>query len=334
MIRRALAAFILTISLIGTAAAQESVTVGTTRDVNNGALFLAAARGYFKAEGLTLSMRAYPNAQNVAEALAGGATDLGLAAFSAAAFDLAGRGAIKAIAAQVSEKREREGNAIVASIPAFNHGLHKFANLAGKVAAISEFGSVYHYQFGRIAEHERFSLGSMALKPLRTADAMAQAVASGKVDAAILPLLYARDMLLAGQARMIGVYSSIDEQQLGALFASAKTLQNRRAMLEKFVRAYRRGVADYTAAFLHYEHYKRALNEKSPEAGAAIAGYVFPGRSGKKAGLVVANASYYMDAQARLNTADIARQIAWYKAQGLIGKDADAANAVDLSFVK
>ncbi len=52
-------------------------------------------------------MTAYPAAQAVVEALAGGATDFGVAAFSGAAFNLAGtRAPIKAIAAQVREKRD------------------------------------------------------------------------------------------------------------------------------------------------------------------------------------------------------------------------------------
>ena len=132
---RAAAIIAVMASLTVPASAQERVTVGTMRLTANGALFLAAAQGYFKAEGLDLAMTAYASDQAVAEALAGGATDFGLAGFSAAAFNFTGRGAIKAIAAQVREKRDYEGNEIVASNAAYMRGLRKPEDLANKSVA-------------------------------------------------------------------------------------------------------------------------------------------------------------------------------------------------------
>ena len=75
---RALAPFLVIASVISPAAAQESVVVGTQRLADNGALFLAAAAGYFKAEGIDLAMTAYASDRIVAEALASGATDFAL----------------------------------------------------------------------------------------------------------------------------------------------------------------------------------------------------------------------------------------------------------------
>ncbi len=235
MICRAVASLTLIASLIAPAAAQERVSVATTRDGANGALFLAAARGYFKAEGLDLTMRAYPDAPAAAEALGMGAADLGLAAFSATALGLAGSGKIKIIAAQVRERSRYEGNEIVAANAAYGRGLHGFADLANKTIALSALGSIFHYQLAQIARRKDFGLGGVTLKPLHSFAAAAQAVATGKVDAAILPPLYARELLLAGRARLIGWYSELDGAQLGALFASAKTLAARRPVVEKFL---------------------------------------------------------------------------------------------------
>jgi ABC-type nitrate/sulfonate/bicarbonate transport system substrate-binding protein len=58
-------------------------------------------RGYFKAEGLDLPVGVYRTPQEVVEAVASGRGEFGLTALTPAAFNLAGRGAIKAIAAQV-----------------------------------------------------------------------------------------------------------------------------------------------------------------------------------------------------------------------------------------
>jgi NitT/TauT family transport system substrate-binding protein len=333
MIRRLLLLITSIFCILTQAAAQERVTVGTLRSDANAALFLAAARGYFKAEGLDLAMTAYATDQAVVEALRLEATDLGLAGFSPAAFKLAGQGAIKAIAAQVREKRDYEGNEIVVSNAAYARGIRKPENLAKMVIAIGQLGAQEHYQLGQIARLKHFDLASVTLKPQGSFDAAARAVANGTVDAAILPGAYARGLLTSNQAKLVGWYSEIDEQQMGALFASAKTLRDRRATVEKFLRAYRHGVADYFAAFLRLDKYsKRISNKNSVDAAKAIARYVYAGRPlAPSAAAVEANA-YYMDPQARLDAADVARQVAWYQAQGLIGKDIDPGAVIDTGF--
>jgi hypothetical protein len=133
-----------------------------------------------------------------------------------------------------------------------------------------------HFQLGAIVRTKGFVLAAVTVKPLYSFDDMAKAVASGTVDAAMLPAHYARDPLTAGQCRLIGWVSEIDEQQLGALFASSKTIKDKRATVEKFVRAYCRGVADSAQALLRRDRYgKRVTDSVSQEAAGIIARYVF-----------------------------------------------------------
>src|SRR6187401_934444 len=73
MIRLSVAIFIFISNLSFAANAQERVVIGTQRLGENGALFLAAAQGYFKAEGIDLAMTAYDSDKAVAEMLASGA---------------------------------------------------------------------------------------------------------------------------------------------------------------------------------------------------------------------------------------------------------------------
>lgn len=334
MIRLGIATLIGLGILVAPAAAQEHVIVGTQRLADNGALFLAASEGYFKAEGIDLGMTAYESDAIVAETLAAGATDFGLAALTPAAFNLAGKGLIKAIAAQVREKRGYEGTEILASNIGFNKGVRKFEDLAGRSIAISALGSVSHYQLEQVARIKRIDISRITIKPLRTFAAITRAVGSNEVDAAILPAPYAYELLLNNQAKLVGWYSELDEQQLGALFVSRKMIETRRDIVEKFMRAYRRGVADYTAALLRRDRSsKRVSDTKSREAATVIARYVYPDRADGGAALVEL-ATYFIEPQARLDVADIERQIAWYKAQGLIDKNVVAREAVDLSFDK
>lgn len=333
MIRLTVAIFIFTSNLSFAADAQERVVIGTQRLGENGALFLAAAQGYFKAEGIDLAMTAYDSDKAVAEMLASGATDLGLARFTPAAFDAAGKGLIRAIAAQAREKRDYEGNQIIASSIGLQKGLRKFDNLADKTIAIDALGSTAHYQLMQIARIKHVDPARITVKALGTPDVIARAVGTDQVDAAIMPSLYARELLMANQAKFLGWYSELDEQQLGALFVSKKMLETRRAAVEKFVHAYRRGAADYAAALLRTDRSSKRISDiKSKEAATTIARYVYPDRT--DAAAMVELGAYYIDPQARLDVADVVRQVAWYKSQGLIDKAVDARTVVDASFVK
>jgi NitT/TauT family transport system substrate-binding protein len=316
------------------AGAQERVVIGTQRLTDNGALFLAAAQGYFKAEGIDLAMTAYESDQTVAETLAAGATDFGLAGFTPAAFNFAGKGLIKAVAAQVREKRYYEGTEIVASNIGFNKGLHKFEDIANRTIAISALGLVPRRQLEQIARIKRVDVTRITVKPMQTLDAVARAVGTNQVDAAIMPAPHARELLAANQAKLVGWYSELDEQQFGALFVSTKMIGTRRGVVEKFIRAYRRGTADYAEALLRKDrNSKRTSDTRSHEAATTIARYVYPDRGDGGAAAVEA-AAYFIEPQAGLDVEDIERQIAWYKAQGLIDKSVNVREVVDPSFIK
>lgn len=331
MIRGCLAALSL-LSIIGSAVAQERVTVGTMRSISNSVLFLGEIQGHFKAEGLDLEMTAYTSDQDVVEALAGGATDLGLAGLTATAFNLAGARKISAIAAQVREKFDYEGNIIVVSNAAHDRGIRKMEDLASMSVATAKLGTALHYQLGQIARVKKFNFAGMTLKPQNSIATVVQMVQSGTADAAILPGPEARELLTSNYAKLLGWYSEVDEAQLGALFASAKSIESKRATLEKFLRAYRRAAAEYYTNFMRHDRFgKRMSDAKSQALAAKIARYVFPGRA-KSAADELEAGLYYMERDAKLDSADIARQVAWYQSQNLVEKSVDPRVVVDSSF--
>jgi NitT/TauT family transport system substrate-binding protein len=329
MILRAVA--ILFLILVAPAAAQERVSVVTQRLAANGGLFIATVQGYFKAEGIELQLGAYGSAREVVEAVAAGSADLGLTAFTPTAFNLAGQGVIKAVAAQAREKRDYEGAELVASNAAYAKGLRKFEDLAGKTVAIEALGTAAHYQLAEIARVKRFDPASMSVTALYSSSEAAKAIESGKADAAILPSQAVRSLLASNQAHFIGWLSEIGEPQTGALFASAAAIKSKRAAVEKFVRAYRRGVAEYAAALLRHDRFsKRVLDAQSRAAAAIIARYVYPDIS-TGAAIVEASAPF-IDPKARIDGADIERQLAWYQAHGFVEKTVQARDIVDPSF--
>ncbi len=79
-------------------------------------------------------------------------------------------------------------------------------------------------------------------------------------------------------------------------------------------RAYRRGAADFYAAFLRRDKYsKRVSNKVSHEAAKIIAYYIYPRASLDQASPPPKRGAY-IDAQARLDMADLSKRVAWYQA--------------------
>src|SRR5882762_2383574 len=109
----AAAALALPASRLRAEDAPEKVRLGSLRFVSSGAVFVALERGYFKAAGLDVAVTFFDAAQPIAVATASGDLDLGVTAFTGGFFNLAGKGALKIIAAQAKEAKGYEGNLVL-----------------------------------------------------------------------------------------------------------------------------------------------------------------------------------------------------------------------------
>ena len=160
-----------------------------------------------------------------------------------------------------------------------------------------------------------------------------RAVGTNQVDAAIMPAPHARELLAANQAKLVGWYSELDEQQFGALFVSTKNdRDSARASSKNSFVPIAAGTTDYAAALLRKD--RNSKEHRTPdrsEAATTIARYVYPDRGDSGAAAVEA-AAYFIEPQGGLDVTDIERQIAWYKAQGLIDKSVNAREVVDPEF--
>ena len=259
-------------------------------------MFLAAAAGYFKAEGIDLAMTAYENDRMVAEALASGATDFALTGFTPAAFNFAGKGTIKAIAARTREKRYYEGTELVVSNIGFSKGLQKFEDISGKTVAIDALGSHLSLSAGADRTGKKVDMNRVTVKPMQTLDAIVRALPPTKST----PRSCRRHTraIYWPQTRP----SSSDGIRNSMKFSSApvriqqddrdETCGNR----ESHTR-YRRRVTDYTEALLRKDrNSKRTADIKSHEAATTIARYVYPDR-GTSAAVAVEASAYSIDPQ-------------------------------------
>ena len=312
------------------AQAPDKVNVGVLRFVSSGGLFLAVERGYFKEQGLDIELKFFEAAQPIAVAVVSKDIDFGVTAITAGAFNLAAKGGLKIVGAQAKEAKGFEGNAILASNAAHGKGLTAVDKLGGKTFAITQVGSSFHYQLGQLARIKGFDLKSVDMKPLQSLPNMMAALKSSQVDAMIIAPHLAKALVNAGDAKLLGWYSEFDEYQFGALFASNDMVGPKRAIAQRFVRGYQKGAKALADAF-----FKKPADTAAADAAARdLAKYVFPGEEPQKAMPRVKAAVFYVDEAARLDVADIYRQVAWLKSQNLVDAAADPKTFLDLGLIQ
>lgn len=311
-------------------ASDDKVSVVALPFISSAPVFIAKERGYFAAEHLDLEIKLVDAAQAAALAVAGGDSDFGVTAFTAAFFNLAGKGALKVIAAQSREEPGYEFVAYVASKRAYDAGLRAPKDLAGKSVAITTVGSSFHYDLGLLADKYGFALDKLQLRPLQSVPNMMAALAGGQVDATLLPANNAFKLRADGAGEIIGWVGAETPWQLGALFTSSEHVTKHRALVERFVRAYQKGLADYARALLARD----AAGKRVFGADAAALMPVFERWVQPKPTLeTVKLSANYADAQGRLQVKSVRDQVAWFQRQGLVDAAVDPDQFLELGFV-
>jgi NitT/TauT family transport system substrate-binding protein len=327
--RRVLAA--LAVAIVGlaqAAGAAEKIKVGLLKFATNGPTFIALEKGYFSAAGLDPTLVYFDAAQPIAVAAVSGAIDVGVTGVAAGFYNLAGKGALAIIAAQSREEPGYPNNAILISNHAWDAGLRSYKNLAGHSVAVTTIGSPTHYAIGVIADKYGIPLDQLRVIPMQTNSNQVSAISGGQVDAAVIPATLALPLVQGNQAHLLGWAGDEVAWQLGAIFVTKRTIIERRPMLEGYIKAYRRAAREFYDAFL-----VKGPDGK-PHAGATAPALldILSKYLGQPPAQVEQGISF-VDPDGRLLVGDIKRQIAWYKAHGMVDSSVDAATILDLSFV-
>lgn len=323
----ALAAFALALCM-GNADAAETVTIGVLRLASSGPVFVAQDKGYFAAEGLDAQLKFFDAAQPVAVATVSGDVDIGITGLTAGFYNLAGKGALRIIAAQSREEPGYHLNAYLTSNQAYAAGLTSLAALANHSVGITQVGSTFHYNVGLIADKLHIPLASVRLVPLQSLANMASAVKGGQVDAIIMPATAAAPLIASNSVKLLGWVGDETPWQLGAIFTTAHSIETRRPVLEAAIRAYQKGARDFYEAFLKKGPDGKPVDgPTAPAILAIVAKYTGLTPEQVHAGIP------YVDPEGRLLVRDIYNQVAWYQGQGLVDHDVDAKTILDLSFV-
>jgi NitT/TauT family transport system substrate-binding protein len=227
--------------------------------------------------------------------------------------------------------REKAGYPLIgyfASNNAYAAGLKTPKDLAGKRIAVTQVGSSFHYSLGLLADKYGFKLADVKVLPLQSLSNAAAALKGETVDAALLPVSTARTLMDAGGAKLLGWVGDETPWQLGAVFASPRTLNNK-PLVTKLLSALARADREYHDVILaSVTDGKADINDKTRPLLEIIAKY-----TNLPVEQVVGNCAY-IDPDGKLDVKNVGNHINWLQQQGFVDKGFTADAIIAKDYVK
>jgi NitT/TauT family transport system substrate-binding protein len=321
---------LLALMTIGAAQAEEAMKarIGVLRLSSSAPVFIAQDKGYFRDAGLDVELKFFDAAQPIAVATTSGDVDFGITAFTAGLYNLAAKGTLKVIGGMSREKAGYPLIGYFASNNAYAAGLKTPKDLAGKRVAVTQVGSSFHYSLGLLADKYGFKLSDVKIVPLQSLSNAAAALKGETVDAALLPISTARKLMDEGGAKFLGWVGDETPWQLGAVFASPKTLTNK-ALVTKLLGALAKADREYHDVILAaMKDGVAPINEQTKPLLEIIAKY-----TNLPVEQVVGNCAY-IDPDGKLDVKNVDNQIKWLQEQGFVDKGFDADAIIAKDYVK
>jgi NitT/TauT family transport system substrate-binding protein len=302
------------------------VRVGLTRETANAPFLVALDAGDFQAGGLAPEVRFFKTDALVSLAVASGKVDIGMASLSAPFFSAAAGRGLKAIASRSSDQTGLPMYVLLFSQKARAAGLTGVRGLPNARIGVAGADSGAYYALFSIASRFKLDPGSIKTVPLKSPGGELAALARGDIDAALLPFPTA--LPLAKDGRSMLRLSDFAQWQEGVVFTTGDNIAKRRDLVERFVRAYQHGTADYQLNFLNYDDGGDFI--PGPQYEKYLASLA---RTLKVAPDFLAKTKTYCDRRANLDVADVGKQVQFWQAQGRLDKGVAATEVLDVSFI-
>ena len=309
------------------AQARQKARIGVLQTAGAGAMYIARDKGHFAAAGLDAEINVFDNAQTLAVGIATDALDFGATSLAIGFFNLAARGVVRIIGAQGRDAPGFPNNGFVVSMGAWEKGFRKYADMRGKVAGLPTPGSGPHYAFALVAKKYGVPMSAIDVQWLKSSPNLVAALSANRVDCGVTPAINAISMEKNGQAKILGWVGDEVPWQLGGAYTSAKHADTNAPFVEKFLNGYRAGIRDFHDAFITPDG-KRRDGPTAPEMLAIMSKALDQPADLLRQGIT------YIDREGRIDGRDIAAQIAWHKAEGLLEGDVDPNVLMDKRYVR
>jgi NitT/TauT family transport system substrate-binding protein len=299
----------------------EAIKVGILKVGASGPLYIAQDRGYFAAEGLQVALVDFGAGQAVAVAVASGDIDIGVTGLTAGLYNLASGGQLRVVAGLHREAHGFHTLGYFVSKRAYDAGLTSLKDVDGHSVALTTIGSTTHYAVALLTMKYGIPLANVRILPLQNNSNSAAAVIGGQADVAMVASTM-EDQVEKGGARLLGWVGDETPWQLGSVFVTTKTDQERSDMIRHFLAGLAKGAQDYHDAFTNAQE-TRADGPTAPAVLAIMSKYLgVPAQD-------LDTQIPYVDPHLGLDVKDMARQIDWYRSQGMVKGDITVDKLVD-----
>lgn len=318
----ALAALVLALSCPALAA--DAVKVSVYQSVSDAGIYIALDKGYFSEQGITIETTQLDSVSSVVTALASGQVDVAGGAPSAAIYNAARQDIGIKVVADKGSMPAGAGYLGIVVRPSLADVVKRTADLKGRKLALpgAGVGTTNEVALARMLTTLGLGETDIATENLSFGDSLA-ALASGSVDAAYLiePLVQSAEQKGVGKLLITGdkLYA---EQQVAVLLYGPEFATKRKAVAQRFMIAYLKGVRDYNMAF------------RKDVDRTTIVDILTKHTSVKSADLYRRMIMPGLDPNGRVNVTGMQADMRWFFSKGYLKGEVDLAKVVDPSFAE
>ncbi len=304
-------------------AESRKVKLGVLKLTSSAVLFVGAEKGYFKEFGIDPEFIFFEAAQPIAVAIASGDLDVGATGLTAGLYNIVAGGVrIWIVADKGREWPDHNLTALLVRKELYDAGARTLRDLKGRTIGVTQIGSTFHYNVGRLLEKEGLAPGDVELVPLQSLGAVADALTAKRIDAAATAEPFVSRLEASGAGVTIIRTGDSMPWQIAVMFYSDKFAKDH-ARAVAFMKGYVKSSRHYFDAVL-----KRRSGPDYDEVVAITAKY-----TGARPELI-RRGFPYQDRDGRLMPGDIGRQTAWWFKQGLVKAPIQDRDIVDESFLR
>lgn len=230
-----------------------SVSFAVTGTEGEAGIYVADDRGYFKAEGLNVTLHQIPSFSTSLPLLASGQLDFATGGPNPAVWNaIQSNVPVKIIAAIATGVPGTAQSALVVSQKLINSGQYKgLSSLKGKTIAVNALGSSSEYYVQKILGRAGLSESDVHLAALDFAD-METAISNGKIDAALSVEPFITSMAKAGLAKSVITTTQAVPEGLGSMIVISPVFAAKHPdAADRVMYAYLKGQREYLNAFIN-----------------------------------------------------------------------------------
>jgi len=309
--------------------AADQVKVGVSRTISDAGYYVADAMGFFREEGLEISITGFNSAAQMIAPLGTGELDVSGGTVSAGFYNAVGRGImIKIVADQASIKPGYGYSSLMVRKDLVDSGRYKtFADLKGMKVAIGAPGTGTASALNEVLKKGGLKYSDVDVVYIGFPEHLPTYKNKG-IDASITNEPTMTRAIEDGVAvRVAGNDVTYPDQQTAVTFFSDNFIKNRRDVAERFMRAYLRGVRVYNDA-LKDGH---LAGPRAVDVIPILVKYT----AIKDESLFHRMIPSYVNPNGEVNVASLKKDLAFFRELGLIEKkDLNVENIVDPSFAQ